>query len=220
MLLRNRKEKNYSLLGKEYLGCCKDYSYLLLLQETLLSFKRSRILYKKGIFEDDPILCQKEREKGFALILTLLLLTLLTSLGATLLLGALINVQLAHNLAHSRRSLYGAEAGVELIRYLMILKEEEGWEDLNEALDEFLLQEGISSYMREEDQGSEKDFFQNKGRRIILEGETEINLFLPSPLFIESKGLFKGENYRKLAVFLNEDLLYTISSWQELKEGD
>lgn len=162
---------------------------------------------------------------GFALIITILLFTLITAISTTMTLGTILNFELAHNMASSRRALYGAEGGIDLIQYLLFFQEEEGFQDLNSALDAFLQLETVKPYLKETSPGPDtasKDLTQQEGRRLLLKDQIPIHLQVAeeTPLTVYSKSPFPVENYRGIkAVYeRREEDLYTRIFWQEIRD--
>lgn len=164
------------------------------------------------------------KNEGFALILTILFITLLTTIGTTLILGAVLNFELSQNMARSRQALYGAEGGVELIRYLMLYKEEGDFPDLNSALHDFLQLEGVSPYLQEKTHPSQSgtpDLTHPEGRYLLLmDLPVKIQVSGTTNLTVHSKGLFQGKNYRGIRAIFEKtpEGHYQLLSWQEMRE--
>jgi len=68
------------------------------------------------MIEDAAETTTVRQERGFALVLSILTLTLLTFLGLTLALSTSTEVQIAANYRWSQQALYNAEAGIDLAR--------------------------------------------------------------------------------------------------------
>lgn len=147
--------------------------------------------------------------KGIALVLTILLIGLLYLLTTTLTIKARLHVQLAHNLSRSRQALYVAEGGIDLVRYLLLVREEE--ETLFQAA-ERVLEGHVEHELNEE----------KKEITILLEEYLFfVKIKLDHPLVIlESRGRHRDDaEYRKIRAVIEESGdENSLLSWEELKE--
>lgn len=150
----------------------------------------------------------KDREKGFALVLALLFMILVTSFSTTLTYTAILNFEQMRNISRSRMVFYAAEGGIELAYYLLLIREEEEslFDTAHRILDSQLL------YQIEEENQRITVYLQEDLFFILnIDQDEDVIIF-------ESTGHYrKYEDIRRIkAVLEREEGMYSLVSWQEL----
>lgn len=148
--------------------------------------------------------------KGLALVLVLLFLTLVTTFSTTLVFTALLNYEQMRNLARSRQVFYAAEGGIELAYYLLLIKEED--ESLFDSAEE-ILNNQLTYKIEEENHTITVYLYEDLSFSLIITIDED-------QVILESIGQYCGyEDNRRIEALLERDGdSYSLISWQELEE--
>lgn len=144
--------------------------------------------------------------KGFALVLTIIILNLVVIFTSALTLKARLNYELINNMCKSRQALYTAEGGIELIRYILFIKE--GGESLYDVAREVL--EHYQLLYRIDEMKNEISV------QLNTVSTFSVHIHEGIEIIVTSKGYYGEGEYRLIQAAFDD--VGNLLSWQELRE--